>query len=128
MEFNVWFRGVAYPYLYVPGSLGIWDMCLGWRIVVTEDFMKKARRLSIWDQVKEFLMDLARLLEEEPSRGLSYFLRQPIVYTVYGRRIRRLRMGDYRLFYFIEREEDLIVFVDVRKRRETRETYREPDY
>jgi len=95
-----------------------------WIILLTDDLTKNANKLKVYDRVMEFLNELVEDLEKDPEHTIQYLERQPKIIKIEDKIVRRLRMGRYRLFYFVDHENKRIVFVDIRIRRETRKTYR----
>jgi len=95
-----------------------------WEIWLAESFVKSAEKLRVYDRVTEFLNELVEDLEKDPEHTIQYLERQPKIIKIEDKIVRRLRMGRYRLFYFVDHENKRIVFVDIRIRRETRKTYR----
>jgi len=88
-----------------------------WSIVVTEDFMRKLRKMGIYKRVISYLAGLAEMLEKEPSRVLEVLRYNPVIFSIGEYSVRRCRVGKYRLFYIIMDDKKLIVFFDVKPRR-----------
>ena len=78
-----------------------------WRIYCTERFIKKVRRLGLSDRVKRFLSSLEAIS----------LLREEVVEYVDRRPAKRIRMGDWRLFFLVDCSKKLIIFYDIRHRR-----------
>ncbi len=65
---------------------------------VSKRAARRAEELGVLDRLYEVLEDLQRRLEEDPEGALRTLRREPAV-RVAGTTARRLRMGDYRVFY-----------------------------
>lgn len=95
-----------------------------WEILVMDSFIKNAKKLRVLDRALKFLDELERDLEKDPNHTLQYLERQSRVGRIGDKILRRVRMGRYRLFYFIDHKTRRIIFIDIRIRKETRKTYR----
>ncbi len=87
-----------------------------WSIVVSEDFKKQVKKLGIGKRVAKFL----RKLSESPN-FVDTLRKEPVIFEGMseGRvfRVRRVRIGKWRLFYVIDDERKLVIFVDIKPRR-----------
>lgn len=92
--------------------------CAAWRLVVFEDAVKRARRLGVYERFVDLVMDLDRRLRGEPEAIIEALRGEPVVGRVAGYAARRLRMGKYRVFYYLDYERRLVVvfWIEHRKR------------
>lgn len=100
------------------------DVNSEWKILMTEEFVKNAEKLGVYDRVLGFLNDLAEELNRSPRHTLEYFEKQPRIARIDDKVLRRIRMGRYRMFYYMDHRDKKIVFIDIRLRKETHKTYR----
>jgi len=87
-----------------------------WRVLVTRDVLRALERMGLLERFRRLMGDVVRSLEGDPSY-LGRLLREPVVMEVAGRGVRRIRMGDFRVFVIIEPEERVIRVIGVRHRR-----------
>ena len=79
-----------------------------WRIVITRNLLKELKRRGIETRVLKTLRELDRRLDEEPEKVLESLMREPIIFELEEFKVRRLRIGSYRLFYIIDHESCLL--------------------
>ncbi len=81
-----------------------------WRIVVTRSLLKELKRRGITSRILGKLKELSQELSEEPERVLEALMKEPTIFDLEGFKVRRLRIGSYRLFYIIDHERRLVIF------------------
>ncbi len=91
-------------------------MNVDWRITITRSLLKELKRRGIASRIIGKLRELNQALDRESKRTLEVFMREPIIFEIEGFKVRRLRIGDYRLFYIIDHERKLIIFFDIKPR------------
>ena len=90
---------------------------------MTDRFRKGLRRLAPEDneRISTLLQELQGEVTQEPEAAIPKLFMEAIVEEVElgGKvhRVHRLRVGNYRLFYALMSEQELLVFLDVRHRR-----------
>ena len=77
-------------------------MASGWRVLVSRKAVKRAEELGVLERFVGFVRDLQDRLLEEPEGTLAALRGEPVIRAA-GYTARRMRMGDYRIFYYIDR-------------------------
>jgi len=88
-----------------------------WTIVMSESLIEDTKRYGIYDRVVRKLKDLQEMLDIETERALRILRTNPTIYVERGYRIKRMVIGDYRLFYYIDYDKKLIVFFKIKTRK-----------
>ena len=88
-----------------------------WRVILKKELIKAAKRHGIYDRVHRRLKELQEMLDSEPERALEILTRQPTIFAVGEYEAKRIRVGNYRLFYYVDREKHQIIFFEIRHRR-----------
>ena len=71
----------------------------------------------MYGRFMNLVRDLRRRLREEPEAAVRALSREPVVGRVAGYAARRLRMGKYRVFYYLDYERRVVVIFWVEHRR-----------
>ena len=88
-----------------------------WKIAITKDLLKELKRRGLVLTILGKLEELSRRLRAEPERTLRVLMREPVIFELGEFKVRRLRVGNYRLFYIIDHGRKYIVFFDIKPRR-----------
>ena len=96
-------------------------------VTVTEDDMwtlKVSRRvvrrfelsdipMFVWERIEE----VGEMLRANPEGTVRMLEKEKIICRVKGKTVRRIRVGDYRIFFYIDYERKEIVITSVKHRR-----------
>ncbi|RLE73240.1 MAG: hypothetical protein DRJ37_00735 [Thermoprotei archaeon] len=92
-------------------------MPLMWRVLVARRAVKKAESLGVLDRFMSFVRDLQSRLNDDPEGTIKALRGEPVIRAA-GYSGRRIRMGDYRIFYYIdyEKREVRIFWIEHRRK------------
>ena len=97
---------------------------MSWKIEASKEFIKNKEKLGDPKEVKKFLDELEKELRENPDKTIKMLEREPMIARIEKIRLKRIRIGRYRVFYYIDYKNHKIKLVNIRLRKETKKTYR----
>ncbi|RLE77447.1 MAG: hypothetical protein DRJ44_01940 [Thermoprotei archaeon] len=92
-------------------------MVISWKVLIHEDALKQARKLGIYNRFIKFARELQKALQETSDSKIKALMREPIVLRIMGLLVRRIRMGKYRIFYYLDFERRVVVISGIEHRK-----------
>lgn len=92
-------------------------MVISWKVLIHEDALKQARKLGIYNRFIKFARELQKALQETSDSKIKALMREPIVLRIMGLPVRRIRMGKYRIFYYLDFERRVVVISGIEHRK-----------
>ena len=69
--------------------------------------------MFVWERIEE----LGEMLQANPEETVRMLEKERVVYRTKGKTVRRIRVGDYRIFFYIDYERKEIAITSIKHRR-----------
>ena len=90
---------------------------MNWKLIVTRNLLKDLERRGIKSRIIRKLRQLNLTLKKEPEKVINTLVREPVIFEIETFKVRRMRIGNYRLFYIVDHKRKYIIFFDIKPRK-----------